>query len=199
VADLSEFNDTIASVLRKNATRDLVDSGDIYLGYLSDISAIQPNFDVDMLAINLESGEVFSAATNLFTVRGRIIGDTALRMFDRAGQEVDADAGDGLESALYFAAPAAGTYYIAVSGAGNNLYDPTLAGSGSAGTSNFAYQLALATRDFNGLEYIASHEDLRTALGADAALGEQHYATAGAAEGRDVSFDGLAYTPLMAI
>ena len=77
-----------------------------------------------------------------------------------------------LGNSLYFTAPAAGTYYIAVRGAGNYLYDPTLAGSGSAGTSNFAYQLALATRDFNGLEYIASHEDLRMALGADAALGE---------------------------
>lgn len=193
MADLSEFNDTIASVLRNNATRDLVDGGDIYLGYIGDTAAIQPNLDVDMIAINLEAGEVFSAATNLFTARGRVIGDTTLRMFDRAGLEVAADSDGGLESVLNFTAPTAGTYYIAVSGAGNSFYDPTIAGSGTAGTSNFAYQLALATRDFNGLEYIASHDDLRAAFGTDAALGEAHFATAGAFEGRDVSFDGLTY------
>ena len=195
MADLSEFNDTIASVLRNNATRDLVDGGDIYLGYIGDTSAIQPNLDVDMIAINLEAGEVFSAATNLFTARGRVIGDTALRMFDKAGLEVDADpdGGDGLESDLNFTAPTAGTYYIAVGGDGNSFYDPNISGSGTAGTSNFAYQLALATRGFNGLEYIASHDDLRAAFGANAALGEAHFVTSGAFEGRDVSFDGLTY------
>ncbi len=195
MADLSEFNDTIGSVLRNNATRDLVDGGDIYLGYIGDTSAIQPNHDVDMIAVNLEAGDVFSATTNLFTARGRTIGDTDLRMFDKLGQEVDSDpdGGDGLESALHFTAPADGTYYIAVSGAGNTTYDPNLAGSGTAGASNFAYQLALATRSFDGLEYIASYDDLRGAFGANAELGEQHFASLGAAEGRDVSFDGLAY------
>ncbi|MCK8783787.1 hypothetical protein M0638_05245 [Roseomonas sp. NAR14] len=43
------------------------------------------------------------------------------------------------------------------------------------------------------LQYIASHADLATALGADAQAGFDHLASTGLLEGRSVSFDGLAY------
>ena len=47
---------------------------------------------------------------------------------------------------------------------------------------------------FNGLEYIASYPDLVTALGADAAAGERHYLSSGAAEGRAAdTFDEVDY------
>ena len=195
MATLGEFNDTIASVLRNNATRDLADGGDIYLGFIGDTAAVAPNLDVDMLAINLDAGDVFTATTNLFTSKGKILGDTVLQMFDKAGLLVDSDpdTGLGFESTLNFTAPVAGTYYVAVSGDGNEAYNPTIAGSGTGGASSFAYQLALDVRDFNGLEYIASYEDLRNVFGANEAAGLNHYAIAGAFEGRDVSFDALAY------
>jgi hypothetical protein len=38
--------------------------------------------------------------------------------------------------------------------------------------------------DFDGLQYIATHEDLILAIGADEAAGEQHYRNFGRAEGR---------------
>ena len=44
------------------------------------------------------------------------------------------------------------------------------------------------------LRYIASYADLIQALGADAAAARAHYAAAGRAEGRTVSFDPTAYT-----
>lgn len=195
MADLYEFNDVIDSVVRNPANRDLVDGGEFYLGYIGDTAAVQPNLDVDMISIRLDAGDVFTASTNLFTSRGRVIGDTELRMFDRFGQQVDADAdpGDGTASVLSFTAALDGTYVIAVSGAGNTTYDANFAGSGSAGTSNFAYQLALSTRDFNSLEYIASYDDLRAAFGVNPAAGLDHYVTLGQGEGRDVSFDALRY------
>lgn len=47
--------------------------------------------------------------------------------------------------------------------------------------------------DAQALAYIASYRDLRSALGADAEAGRRHYATAGAAEGRGITFDPLRY------
>ena len=46
---------------------------------------------------------------------------------------------------------------------------------------------------FPALAYIASHDDLIAAFGADAVAGKRHYLVSGHAEGRDVSFDGLQY------
>jgi hypothetical protein len=43
------------------------------------------------------------------------------------------------------------------------------------------------------LEYVASYDDLMTALGANATSGFNHYVSAGCYEGRKVTFDGLAY------
>lgn len=48
--------------------------------------------------------------------------------------------------------------------------------------------------DAQALRYIASYTDLRTALGADAEKGREHYARFGEAEGRTIRFDALAYT-----
>jgi len=47
--------------------------------------------------------------------------------------------------------------------------------------------------DAQALAYIASYADLRRIFGTDPEAGRRHYATAGAAEGRSISFDGLAY------
>ena len=46
---------------------------------------------------------------------------------------------------------------------------------------------------FDGLEYIASYEDLISALGANELAGATHYIRAGRFEGRTTNFDGLEY------
>jgi hypothetical protein len=50
-----------------------------------------------------------------------------------------------------------------------------------------------AAPPFPALAYIASHDDLIAAFGADAAAGKRHYLLNGHAEGRTVTFDGLQY------
>ena len=47
--------------------------------------------------------------------------------------------------------------------------------------------------DAQALAYIASYADLRRALGADPEAGRRHYAAAGSAEQRSISFDALRY------
>ena len=63
-------------------------------------------------------------------------------------------------------------------GGGNDLIRPNFSGEDTS---------------FTGLEYIASHSDLRTKLGVDAQKGEDHFHTHGVFEGRGASFDGLEY------
>jgi hypothetical protein len=48
-------------------------------------------------------------------------------------------------------------------------------------------------KPFDGLQYIASYDDLIQAFGADPAAGFVHYHLHGAGEGRSVTFDGLEY------
>jgi hypothetical protein len=50
-----------------------------------------------------------------------------------------------------------------------------------------------AAPPFAALAYIASHDDLINAFGADAAAGKRHYLLSGHAEGRTITFDGLQY------
>jgi hypothetical protein len=161
VADLSEFNDTIGSTSQagNNVTADLVDGGEIYIGYIGDNVSFPPNLDVDLIGVDLAAGAVLTAQTRLFTEGGATQGDTVLRIFNQFGLQVDFDddGAGGLQSVLNFTAPESGQYYIGVSGFSNVGYDPNTAGSGSPGSSNFGYELAITTRDFNSLEYIASH------------------------------------------
>ena len=175
MADLSEYNDTIGStnVAGNNATADLIGGGEIYIGYIGDNVSFPPNLDVDLIGIDLTAGSVLTAETVLFTSGGVIQGDTVLRLFNQFGLQVDFDddGAGGLQSVLNFTAPEAGQYYVGVSGFNNLGYDPNAGGTGSAATSNFGYELALTTRNFNPLEYIASYSDLITALGADAVKG----------------------------
>jgi len=197
VADLSENNDTllIAATLGKNATSDLADGGAIYIGYIGDSFSSPPGKDVDLIGVDLSRGEVLDADTVLFSSNGDILGDTVLRVFNQFGNQIDFDddSGGSLESSIHFTAPESSTYYIGVSGFGNHSYNPGLAGSGSDGVSNFGYELALTTRAFDPLEYIASYSDLIQAFGANASAGQSHFDTFGVSEGRDVSFDGLQY------
>ena len=101
--------------------------------------------DVDIFSFTAAAGQFVSidvdAASDL---------DSALRLFDAAGNQIafsDNDPGPheggGPDAAIHFAVPASGTYYAAVSSAGNGAYDP-LDGTGDAGgTSDGGYDLTL--------------------------------------------------------
>jgi hypothetical protein len=79
--------------------------------------------------------------------------DTFLRLFDANKQQIDFDdnSGDGNFSKLTkILAP--GEYFVGVSGAGNDDYDPDIANSGKPGaTGNYAISFSLTNDDPNGI------------------------------------------------
>src|SRR5262249_39640578 len=80
--------------------------------------------DVDMYAVTLAAGQVLTAITT--TPPGGTPVEADMRVFDATGTQVA-----GISNALEFTAPAAGTYYVGVSGYPNLYYDPNVAGSGT--------------------------------------------------------------------
>ena len=68
-------------------------------------------------------------------------------------------------------------------------------GNDTAATLHYIqYGFAEGRTDVDGLQYIASHEDLIQAFGANEPAGEQHWLTFGHAEGREVDdFDEFLY------
>ncbi|MEB3356617.1 MAG: DVUA0089 family protein [Synechococcales bacterium] len=113
------------------ATRNLIDASE----------------DVDMYAFELEAGQtlvldVDASGTGDAGIEGSLL-DSVLRIFDADGNELanigNAPASNevfqaGGDPYIEFTAPAAGTYYAAISNLGNDFYDPNVAGSGSGWT-----------------------------------------------------------------
>jgi hypothetical protein len=94
-----------------------------------------------------------------------------LRVFDATGRPVALDDQEGGDPQLTFQAAAAGAYYVGVSSAGNDAYDPTVVSSGHAGTSVGIYTLNL--RQIAGAPLRADLAGSSFRLGADtAAWGE---------------------------
>ena len=81
--------------------------------------------------------------------------DTVLRLFDATGHQIDANDNDtggntGYSRLDHFLQ--AGTYYVGVSGAANDHYDPNDAGSGTAGSlGDYSITFDLNNGDTNGL------------------------------------------------
>ena len=106
------------------------------------------SLDVDLYAITLAPGELVSVqwSGNLYS---------QLRFFNAAGQQLGTQTGPYVSPnqtgiVAQFTAPAAGTYYLGVSGYPNTTYDPTVAGSGTAASYTGAYTLALERLEAGG-------------------------------------------------
>lgn len=103
------------------------------------------NRDVDLFVFEADEGILLTATTEQPPDGAAM--DTILRVFDAKGQELAAN--DDCEGTLYsclndFSIPATGTYYAGVSGFANSKYDPTVGGSGIAGsTGDFSVTLTL--------------------------------------------------------
>jgi subtilisin family serine protease len=125
-----EPNDTIAT-----ATVGLAGGGTeaVYSGVVGD--GVNGGRDVDLFSVVLAAGESLEAV-----IRAQADGsslDSYLRLFDAAGRQlaVNDDFGGSLDSRLTFAAGAAGTYYVGVSGYGNSGYSPTTGGGTRSGST----------------------------------------------------------------
>jgi hypothetical protein len=94
--------------------------------------------DVDMFSFQGDLGSTLTAVAS--TPPGGMPMSNYLRLFNAAGTEL---ANSGAGSSLTYTLTATGTYYLGVSGQPNTAYDPTVAGSGVAGSSG-TYELDLS-------------------------------------------------------
>ena len=114
----------------------------------SNVLGDNPDFasgeDVDLYAAGVDVGDRIIVDIDAASLGTGL--DPILRLFDSSGMEiaVNDDSGD-LDSFLSLAIPATDTYFVGVSGFSNFGYDPTVAGSGSGGSSG-DYNLTIATQ-----------------------------------------------------
>ncbi|HSV71635.1 MAG TPA: type I secretion C-terminal target domain-containing protein [Methylibium sp.] len=85
--------------------------------------AVDTSLDVDIGRADLSKGDV--VVVDISSDSSTVALGSVLRVFNAAGTQIgfDDDAGFGDESELVFAAPAAGSYYIGISGEGNSSYN----------------------------------------------------------------------------
>jgi len=101
------------------------------------------NRDVDLYKVVLRAGQslVVDIDARTLPIRSRL--DSFVRLFNASGAELarNDDAHGSLDSYLTFVAPAAGTYYVGVSGFRNSAYNPATGHTVAAGSTG-AYEVA---------------------------------------------------------
>ncbi len=148
---VAEGNDTLATAEPSGLLGGLPDSY-VGIGQIGDNRAfggdnnnLDLGADVDIIELDLQEDDLVVVDVDSFNPDDLVIRasalDSLLRIFDSTGRQIavsDNDLGPGdldvrpafLDPAVTFRAPATGKYYVAVSQAQNNLYDPEIAGSG---------------------------------------------------------------------
>jgi hypothetical protein len=123
----------------------------------------------DLYRVRLGSGDVLTAAVSAQVSGGGL--SSLLRVFDASGAPVAADRQEGGDPRLTFQAATAGDYFLGVSSAPNDDYDPRSLDSGSPGGTTGLYTLTL--RDTAGAALRADLAGASFRLGTDtAAWGE---------------------------
>lgn len=99
--------------------------------------------DVDLYSVVLRAGQALVVDIDARTLPSRSRLDSFVRLFNASGAEVarNDDAQGSLDSYLAFVAPAAGTYYVGVSGFRNSAYNPVTGLNAAAGSTG-AYEVA---------------------------------------------------------
>ncbi len=103
--------------------------------------------DVDLYRLEGPLGATLSVET--FLPQDGVGADTVLRLFDANGEELafsdDIDTNNGnFFSRIVYTFDRSGTYYLGVSGFGNDIYDPVVAGSGfPGGVGDYGLQILL--------------------------------------------------------
>jgi RHS repeat-associated protein len=144
--------DSLSAALGVSLTRGAVYTHQAFIG-----DGDYPTADVDLYAVPLAAGQHLRVAAEAATPDegGKLSGlDTYVRVFDATGAQLASDDNSGnpftgaagTDASLDFIAPAAGTYFVGVTAAGNTSYDPNTAGSGSGGGTG-AYRLELLLSD----------------------------------------------------
>ncbi len=143
----NEPNDTLAqaTAVTFNANSQARFSG-VTLG-----NGLFANLDVDLYRIVMPRGGLITAETFAARLSSPSNLDTYLRLFDANGLELTFnDQTSGRDSFIDFFVNTGGTYYIGVSGFGNDAYNPAVGGSGrtqSLGVYDLALSVQLANDD----------------------------------------------------
>lgn len=99
--------------------------------------------DVDLFAVDLVASQELTLAVVAAAAGSSL--DSYLRLFDATGQQLAAndDVSGSTDSRLVYVAATAGRFFVGVSGYGNSIYAPQVAGSGTAGSTG-SYRLDIA-------------------------------------------------------
>ena len=97
--------------------------------------------EVDLYKVSLHAGDQLALSVSAQTAGSGL--QSLLRVFDVSGTPVALDDQEGGDPSLTFQAPAAGDYYVGVSSAPNDNYDPQTADSGTPGATTGLYTLNL--------------------------------------------------------
>jgi GEVED domain/Dockerin type I domain/Bacterial pre-peptidase C-terminal domain len=143
---LNEGNDVITAASLTGITGDTVRvTGSGAIG--DNPVYVEPGRDVDMIRLDLDAG----ASVTVSVEAASSALDSFLRVFDAEGRVLRNAFGGAVEndnrvgsfdSLVTFTAATSGTYYIGVSGAGNQLYNPTVAINSTTGSTG-AYNLVI--------------------------------------------------------
>ena len=100
--------------------------------------------EADLYRVDLSEGDLLVAGIGAQAVGSSL--DSVLRIFDSTGNQraINDNTVTGADSAVVFSAPESGVYFIGVSSAANDDYDPHAVGSGASGLTTGAYQLLLS-------------------------------------------------------
>jgi hypothetical protein len=95
--------------------------------------------EFDLYSVSLQSGDKLAMSVSAQQTGSALT--SLLRVFDARGTPLLLDNQEGGDPALTFQAATAGTYFIGVSSAPNNNYNPLVAGSGTPGGTTGLYTL----------------------------------------------------------
>jgi len=114
--------------------------------------------DVDLYRLALAAGQSVTIDVDARSLTPTSALDGVLRLFNAAGRQLASndDAGGSPDSLLVFTASTAGTYYVGVSGAGNEAYAARRAGSGRVGSTG-AYEIVVAFGHVGGPAVMGIH------------------------------------------
>jgi hypothetical protein len=96
---------------------------------------------VDLYQVQLNPGDAVRASVTAQTSGSGL--QSILRVFDGAGRQLALDDQEGGDPRLTFQAPTAGTYYLGISAAGNDAYDPNAANNGHGSRTTGLFTLDL--------------------------------------------------------
>jgi subtilisin family serine protease len=130
----------------------------------------QGHRDVDLYRIKLAAGQTVTVDVDARSLATPSTFDSALRLFTASGKQLasSGDAAGSADSLLLFTAATAGTYYVGVSGSGNEAYAAKRAGSGRVGSTG-GYELELeftraATSAVTGLHALGFLDEAGTGV-----------------------------------